>query len=92
MKTVKTMADDAGDRGDRLRETHTFRGRDSLSRWRTAIIGVVGAGLLGSELAPSIVRSGASVLLIDFETVSRANLANQRHGCEFVGRSKVESV
>jgi hypothetical protein len=72
----------------RLQETHTFRDQ-GLARWQAARLAVIGGGMLGSRFAPEAVRSGASVLICDFEQVETHNLATQ---AVRAGRSKVESI
>ena len=73
---------------DRIRQTSTFRGR-GFDRWSRAIIGIVGAGLLGARIALEIVRSGARVWICDFDSGRRENLGTQ---CVAEGLPKVDSV
>ena len=53
-------------RWERLVHNATFAG-EVLERWRAALVGVVGAGLLGGRFALEAARSGASVWLCDPE-------------------------
>lgn len=73
---------------DRLQRTTPFR-NEKFARWTNSLAGVVGCGHLGSRVAPEIVRSGASGVLIDpqiGETVNRGTQAIR------VGIPKAESV
>lgn len=65
-----------GDRYRRLRENAAFRD-GGFARWECARLAIIGVGVLGSRLAPEIVRSGASVWVCDFEPVEPHNLATQ---------------
>ena len=61
---------------DRLRRTATFR-EGGHARWRRAHLIVIGCGTLGSRLAPEIVRSGASVTLVDTKVGQLHNTGTQ---------------
>ncbi len=63
-------------RYDRLRRTRTLAG-DGFERWRHALIGIVGAGLLGGRTASEIVMSGASVRLYDPQVGAIENAGTQ---------------
>lgn len=78
----------SGDRYRRLRENAVFRD-GGFTRWERARLAIIGGGVLGSRLAPEIVRSGASVMVCDFESVEPHNLATQWLR---PGMSKVEAI
>ena len=78
----------ACDRYSRLRETATFRG-DALERWQGSRLLLVGAGALGSRLAPELVLSGAATFVCDPDQGGLENLGTQRIGA---GTEKVVSV
>jgi len=64
--------------------------RETLGR---AVIGIAGAGGLGSNCAMHLVRSGVRKLVIaDFDRVSGGNLNRQFFFADQVGRSKVEAL
>lgn len=75
-------------RYDRLRRTASL-GDGAHELWCTRTVLVVGAGALGSVLAPEITRSGASLVLCDPELGALENLGTQRVE---VGRPKAEAV
>ena len=76
------------DRYSRLRATPTFRDQ-GLAKWQSARLGIIGCGVIGSRLAPEVVRSGAQVWLCDFEQAEPHNLGTQ---AVRAGRPKVEAV
>ena len=58
-----------------------------------AVIGIAGAGGLGSNCAMHLVRSGVRKFVIaDFDTVSAGNLNRQFFFTDQIGRSKVEAL
>lgn len=61
---------------DRLAQSATL-GSGGLALWRQSRMGVIGAGLLGSRLAPELVRSGAAVTIFDPQSVAEENLGTQ---------------
>lgn len=63
-------------RYERLGRTATLSG-GAISRWQGSRIAVCGVGNLGSKLSPEIVRSGASVALIDPDIGCLENLGTQ---------------
>jgi len=64
--------------------------RETLGR---AVIGIAGAGGLGSNCAMHLVRSGVRKLVIaDFDRVSGGNLNRQFFFADQVGRPKVEAL
>ncbi len=59
----------------------------------TTIVGIAGAGGLGSNCAASLVRAGVRRLVIaDFDTVTRSNLDRQYYFLSQVGRFKVDAL
>lgn len=57
------------------------------------VIGIAGAGGLGSNCAASLVRSGIGKLIIaDFDTVSEANLNRQFYFHEQIGMNKADAL
>jgi hypothetical protein len=77
-------------RFDRLRQTPSLRG-EALARWRNAAIGVIGGGVLGSVLAPALVRSGVRrCLIVDSDTVAEENLGTQNYSA--AGAPKAEAL
>lgn len=75
-------------RFDRLRRTSIFRG-DRFACWQAALLGVVGAGLVGFRFAVEAVLSGASVAVYDFDV---GKLENQGTQFAQAGITKVESL
>lgn len=56
-------------------------------------VGIAGAGGLGSNVAPALVRSGIGKLIIaDYDTVSESNLNRQFYFANQIGRPKVEAL
>lgn len=59
----------------------------------TTIVGIAGAGGLGSNCAASLVRAGVRRLVIaDFDIVTRSNLDRQYYFLSQVGRFKVDAL
>lgn len=57
------------------------------------VVGIAGAGGLGSNCAASLVRSGIGKLIIaDFDTVSEANLNRQFYFHDQIGMNKVDAL
>ena len=57
------------------------------------VVGIAGAGGLGSNCAASLVRSGIGKLIIaDFDTVSEANLNRQFYFHEQIGMNKADAL
>jgi hypothetical protein len=73
----------------RLADTATLSG-SAFANWRKTRLVQVGAGHVGSRLAPEIVRSGASVSIYDPEPVSLENLGTQAFSC--AGPNKADAV
>lgn len=76
------------DRFVRLRETVTFRD-DGLPCWLRSSVAVLGLGAVGNPLAVGVVRSGATVGVVDFDTGTIENQGTQN---VMPGRSKVSGV
>ncbi|MCB5262322.1 MAG: sulfur carrier protein ThiS adenylyltransferase ThiF [Candidatus Cloacimonetes bacterium] len=61
--------------------------------WQKAVVGIAGAGGLGSNLALLLARAGIGKLIIsDFDTVSLSNLNRQAFNLDQVGMYKVEAL
>ncbi|MGD0519193.1 MAG: ThiF family adenylyltransferase, partial [Thermoguttaceae bacterium] len=61
----------------RVRQSAALRD-DAFERWRASRVGVIGSGVIGSRLAPELVRSGVCRCVIyDNEAVSEENLGTQ---------------
>ncbi len=76
-------------------ELEFFAGHDPelLKAWRRAVVGIAGAGGLGSNIAISLCRAGVGKLIIaDFDTVSLTNLNRQQFYWEQAGMLKVEAL
>ncbi|MDZ4182236.1 MAG: sulfur carrier protein ThiS adenylyltransferase ThiF [Candidatus Cloacimonadaceae bacterium] len=72
-----------------------FAGHDPqmLERWQNAIVGIAGAGGLGSNIAISLARAGVGTLIIaDFDTISISNLNRQQFFLDQAGQLKVEAM
>lgn len=72
-----------------------FAGHDPamLAIWQQAVIGIAGAGGLGSNIAISLARAGIGKLVIaDFDNVSLTNLNRQQFFIDQVGVPKVEAL
>lgn len=72
-----------------------FAGHDPamLKVWQSSVIGIAGAGGLGSNIAISLVRAGIGKLIIaDFDTVNTTNLNRQQFFLEQVGLPKVTAI
>jgi len=64
-----------------------------LQKWRKAVVGIAGAGGLGSNIAISLVRAGIGKLIIaDFDTVSITNLNRQQYFLDQLGQPKVSAL
>ncbi|MPM54658.1 Molybdopterin-synthase adenylyltransferase [bioreactor metagenome] len=60
---------------------------------KTKIVGIAGAGGLGSNCAASLARTGVGKLIIaDFDVVSEANLNRQFYFYDQIGMPKVEAL
>lgn len=66
---------------------------DTFILWQQAIIGIAGAGGLGSNVAISLARAGIGKLIIaDFDTISLENLNRQQYTINQVGQLKVNAL
>lgn len=66
---------------------------DMLRVWNNSVIGIAGAGGLGSNIAISLARAGIGKLIIaDFDTVSITNLNRQQFFLEQQGQPKVTAL
>ena len=64
-----------------------------LSILRNSIVGIAGAGGLGSNVAFSLARAGIGTLIIaDFDKIEPSNLNRHQYFIEQIGRSKVEAL
>lgn len=61
--------------------------------WQKAVVGIAGAGGLGSNVAMLLARAGVGKLIIcDFDIVSLSNLNRQAFNLDQVGMYKVEAI
>ena len=66
---------------------------DSVFKLKKAVVGIAGAGGLGSNAAIALVRAGITNLIIaDFDRVELSNLNRQQFFFEQVGRLKTEAL
>lgn len=75
--------------------TEFFSRRDPrvLAALRRSIVGIAGAGGLGSNVAISLARAGVGTLVIaDFDRIEASNLNRQQFFIDQVGRLKVEAL
>lgn len=64
-----------------------------LSILRNSVVGIAGAGGLGSNVAFSLARAGIGKLVIaDFDKIEPSNLNRHQYFIEQIGRSKVEAL
>jgi len=64
-----------------------------LEAWRTARVGIAGAGGLGSNAAISLARAGIGTLIIaDYDAVSPSNLNRQQYTVAQIGMPKVQAL
>ena len=74
---------------NRLQRTATFRG-GAFARWRSAKLGVIGAGVVGARIVLEAVRSGVGgVFLWDFDVGQAENQGSQ---IARPGEAKVHSI
>lgn len=60
---------------------------------KKSIVGIAGAGGLGSNVALALARAGVGTLIIaDFDRIETTNLNRQQYFVEQIGRSKVEAL
>jgi sulfur carrier protein ThiS adenylyltransferase len=75
--------------------TELFSAHDPsfLPVWRKAVIGIAGAGGLGSNAALSLARAGIGTLIVaDFDAVSPSNLNRQQYSLAQIGEPKVKAL
>lgn len=61
--------------------------------WQKAVVGIAGAGGLGSNVAMLLARAGVGKLIIsDFDVVSLSNLGRQAFDLDQVGMYKVDAL
>jgi len=71
----------------------TSRDPDAFIKWQQAIVGIAGAGGLGSNVAIALARAGINKLVLaDFDTVSMDNLNRQQFTLAQVGQPKVHAL
>ena len=73
-------------------KTQFFSKHDAkiLPKLRDSIIGIAGAGGLGSNVAISLSRAGIGKLIIsDFDIIEPSNLNRQQYFIEQIGKPKV---
>ncbi|QGY40698.1 sulfur carrier protein ThiS adenylyltransferase ThiF [Pseudodesulfovibrio cashew] len=71
----------------------TYLGEDRLRFLQQVVVGIAGAGGLGSNCAMHLVRSGFKrFLLVDFDEVDASNLNRQCFCLDQVGQPKVEAL
>lgn len=65
----------------------------SLKIWQSSIVGIAGAGGLGSNIAVSLARAGVGLLIIaDYDIVNTSNLNRQQFFLAQVGQPKVTAL
>ncbi len=72
-----------------------FSGHDpgQLQAWQKSVVGIAGAGGLGSNIALALTRAGIGKLIIaDPDSVTTANLARQQYFLNQVGLPKVAAL
>ncbi len=63
------------------------------ARLKRAIVGIAGAGGLGSSIAVALTRSGIGQLIVaDFDVVEPSNLNRQQYFVDQIGLAKVEAL
>jgi sulfur carrier protein ThiS adenylyltransferase len=75
--------------------TELFSGHDpsQLQVWQKAVVGIAGAGGLGSNIAVSLTRAGiGKIIIADHDSVTTANLARQQYFLNQVGLPKVAAL
>ncbi len=64
-----------------------------LAALKAGVVGIAGAGGLGSTVAVSLARAGVGRLIIaDFDKIEPSNLNRQQYFVEQIGRRKVEAL
>ncbi len=78
-----------------IAEAAFFARHDPLTRGvlRAGVVGIAGAGGLGSNVALALVRAGIGKLIIaDFDRIEVTNLNRQQYFADQVGQIKVEAL
>jgi sulfur carrier protein ThiS adenylyltransferase len=81
--------------GDNLRRASFFARHETeiLTILRKSVVGIAGAGGLGSNVAIALARAGLGKMIIaDFDRVESSNLNRQQFFHDQVGRVKVEAL
>ncbi|MDP2174119.1 MAG: sulfur carrier protein ThiS adenylyltransferase ThiF [Candidatus Cloacimonadaceae bacterium] len=80
-------------KNDLYQELYAGHDPEMLQIWQKSVIGIAGAGGLGSNIAVSLARAGIGTLIIaDYDTVCTANLNRQQYFLDQVGSLKVEAL
>jgi len=80
---------------DETLKNELFAGHDPamLAVWQKAVVGIAGAGGLGSNIAIALARAGIGKLIIaDFDVVTTTNLNRQQYFLDQVGMPKVNAL
>lgn len=76
-----------------LRELYTRNPPDSLDKLRNKVVGIAGAGGLGSNIAISLLRAGVQRFIIaDYDRVELSNLNRQYYFLDQVGMTKTAAL
>jgi len=68
-------------------------GEESFKKIQASKIGIAGAGGLGSNCAPNLVRTGfRRITIVDFDIIDCSNLDRQFYFADQVGMYKVEAI
>ncbi|MDY0152752.1 MAG: sulfur carrier protein ThiS adenylyltransferase ThiF [Candidatus Cloacimonas sp.] len=71
----------------------TKRDPHAFPLWQKAVVGIAGAGGLGSNIAIALARAGIGTLIIvDYDIVSLENLNRQQFNLDQVGQAKVHAL
>jgi len=76
-----------------LRELYTRNPPDSLDKLKNKVVGIAGAGGLGSNIAISLLRAGVQRFIIaDYDRVELSNLNRQYYFLDQVGMTKTAAL
>jgi sulfur carrier protein ThiS adenylyltransferase len=76
-----------------LRELYTRNPPDSLDKLKDKVVGIAGAGGLGSNIAVSLLRAGVQRFIIaDYDRVELSNLNRQYYFFDQVGMTKIAAL
>ena len=76
-----------------LRELYTRNPPDSLDKLKNKVVGIAGAGGLGSNIAVSLLRAGIQRFIIaDYDRVELSNLNRQYYFLDQVGMTKTAAL